>query len=150
PPRAGFEGIDFDRLRREGPVRLNVPCDFAPFAEGGFDTPSGKCELFSPRLVERGLDPLPTYTPPHEDPLTRPDLAARFPLQMVSPPAPSFLNSTFVNIADLRRMAGEPTVEIHPTDAARRGISDGQMVCVFNDRGSFQAKAVVAETVKQG
>jgi anaerobic selenocysteine-containing dehydrogenase len=150
PPRDGFAGIDFDRLRREGPMRVNVPAKFAPFAEGGFDTPSGKCELYSASLAARGLDPLPTYTPPHEDPQTRPDLAERFPLQMVSPPVPSFLNSTFVNIADLRKAAGEPTVEIHPFDAARRSIRDGQFVRVHNDRGSFQARAVVGETVKPG
>ena len=150
PPRQAFEGITMERLQGNGPVRLNLPRDYAPFAEGGFGTPSGKCELYSPALAAEGHDPLPTYTPPHEDPQTRPDLAARFPLQMVSPPAPSFLNSTFVNIDDLRRMADEPTVEIHPDDAVARGIRDGQPVRVFNDRGSFQAKAIVAETVKAG
>jgi anaerobic selenocysteine-containing dehydrogenase len=150
PPRQAFESIGLDRLRREGPVRLNVPADYAPFAEGGFGTPSGKCELFSPGMAALGLDPLPTYTPPHEDPQTRPDLAARFPLQLLSPPVPSFLNSTFVNVDELRRMAGEPTAEIHPRDAAARGIRDGQRVRVFNDRGTFLAKAVVGETVKEG
>ncbi|HXG10001.1 MAG TPA: molybdopterin oxidoreductase family protein [Gemmataceae bacterium] len=148
-PRA-FDGINLERLRREGPVRLNLPRDYAPFAEGGFPTPSGKCELYSERLARQGLDPLPTYTPPYEDPQTRPDLAARFPLQLVSPPAPSFLNSTFVNIEALRRAAGEPTVEIHPQDAAARGIRDGQPVRVYNDRGSFRAKAVVGESVRPG
>jgi anaerobic selenocysteine-containing dehydrogenase len=150
PPRDGFARIDFDRLRREGPIRINVPPNFAPFAEGGFDTPSGKCELYSPGLAAQGIDPLPTYTPPHEDPQTRPDLAARFPLQMLSPPVPSFLNSTFVNVANLRKAAGEPTVEIHPADAALRNIHDGQLVRVHNDRGAFQARAVVGETVKPG
>jgi anaerobic selenocysteine-containing dehydrogenase len=150
PPRQAFDGIDFERLRCEGPVRLNLPRHYAPFVEGGFDTPSGKCELYSPRMAALGLDPLPTYTPPHEDPQTRPELAARFPLQLVSPPAPSFLNSTFVNIAGLRRMAGEPTVEIHPHDAAARGLHDGQTVRVSNDRGGFRARAVVGETVKPG
>jgi anaerobic selenocysteine-containing dehydrogenase len=150
PPPHAFDGITLQRLQREGPVRLRLPPDYAPFAEGGFGTPSGKCELYSPRLAERGLDPLPTYTPPHEDPQTRPDLAARFPLQMLSPPVPSFLNSTFVNIESLRRMAGEPTVEIHPRDAEARGIRQGQWVRVFNDRGGFRARAVVGETVKAG
>src|SRR5262249_868541 len=94
PPKDPCEAIAKERLLREGPIRLNVPKNFAPFAEGGFDTPSGKCELYSAALEKRGLDPLPTYIPPHEDPQTRPDLAARFPLQMISPPVPSFLNST--------------------------------------------------------
>ncbi len=150
PPRSAFDGITLERLRSDGPARLNLPENYAPFAHGGFGTPSGKCELYSPALAAQGLDPLPTYTPPHEDPQTRPELASRFPLQMVCPPAPSFLNSTFVNQAELRKMAGEPAVEIHPRDAERRGIRQGQRVRVFNDRGSFRARAVVGETVKEG
>jgi anaerobic selenocysteine-containing dehydrogenase len=150
PLAKAFDGIDLDRLRREGPVRLSIPIDFAPFAEGKFDTPSGKCELYSPRLAALGLDPLPTYTPPHEDPQTKPDLARRYPLQMICPPAPEFLNSSFSNVESLRRMEVEPKVEMHPHDAAARGIVDGQMVRVHNDRGGFLARAVVGETVKPG
>src|SRR5262245_5980988 len=58
--------IGLERLRAAGPVRLDLPADYAPFAEGNFPTPSGKCELYSPRLAQMGLEPLPTYTPPHE------------------------------------------------------------------------------------
>ena len=83
-------------------------------------------------------------------PGTRPELAARFTLQLLTPPAPSFLNSTFVNVETLRKSAGERTLEIHPADAAARGIADGQMVRVFNDRGRFRARAVVGESVKPG
>jgi anaerobic selenocysteine-containing dehydrogenase len=150
PPPEAFDGIDLERLQREGPVRLNLPKDYAPFARGGFGTPSGKCELYSPQLAQKGLDPLPTYTPPHEDPQTRPELAARYPLQMLSMPHSSFLNSTFVNVDSLRRALPEPTAEMHPDDAAARGIRDGQWVRVFNDRGSFRARAKVGLTVKPG
>ncbi len=150
PPRHAFEGITLERLRQEGPMRLNVPRDYTPFAQGGFGTPSGKCEFYSQRLADRGIDPLPTYTPPHEDPQTRPDLAARYPLQLLTPPSPTFLNSTFVNVEPLRKAAGEPTVHLHPEDAVRRGIEEGQMVRLFNDRGSYRARARVGMTVKQG
>jgi anaerobic selenocysteine-containing dehydrogenase len=150
PPPQALEGISLEQLKCDGAIRLNVPKDYAPFAAGRFGTPSGKCEFYSSRLAEQGLDPLPTYTPPHEDPQTRPQLAARYPLQMVSPPAPSFLNSTFVNVDSLRDMAGEPSVEIHSLDAAARAIRDGQRVRVVNDRGSFEARAQVGITVKQG
>jgi anaerobic selenocysteine-containing dehydrogenase len=149
-PGQALNGIALERLRKEGPIRLHLPKDYAPFADGGFPTPSGKCEFYSERLATRGLDPLPTYTPPHEDPMTRPELAARYPLQLVSPPAPSFLNSTFVNVESLRMAAGEPTLEMHPTDAAARAITNGQRVRVFNDRGGFQATALVGETVRPG
>src|SRR5262249_11055607 len=81
---------------------------------------------------------------------TRPDLAATYPLQMICPPDSSFLNSTFVNIDALRESAGEPKLEIHPEDAVPRGVRDGNTVRVFNGRGSFHARAVVAETVKRG
>jgi anaerobic selenocysteine-containing dehydrogenase len=147
---AAFSGITLERLKEEGPLRLNLPPDYAPFANGGFATPSGKCELYSPALAARGVDPLPSYVPPHEDPQTRPDLAANFPLQMVSPPEPSFLNSTFANVPWLQKQAGEPTVHIHADDAAARNIRDGARVRVFNDRGAFRARAVVGETVKRG
>lgn len=150
PQKAAFDGVTLERLRKEGPVRLSVPKDYAPFAEGKFGTPSGKCEFYSERLAKSGMDPLPCYIPSHEDPLTHPELAAKYSLQMICPPESSFLNSTFVNIDVLRKAAGEPTVRIHPTDAAKRAIADGDPVRVFNNRGSFRAKAVVGETVKPG
>jgi anaerobic selenocysteine-containing dehydrogenase len=145
-----FEGITLERLMSEGPIRINVPQDFAPFATGQFPTPSGKCELYSPSQKAQGRDPLPFYQPPHEDPQTRPDLAAKFPLQMICPPEPSFLNSTFVNVDLLRRTAGEPTVQLSAEDAASRNIVAGDPVEIFNDRGRFRAKAVVGDTVKPG
>ncbi len=150
PKAEAFEGITLPRLRAEGPLRLNVPADYAPFAQGGFGTPSGRCEFFSARLQARGLDPLPTWTPPHEDPQTRPDLAARFPLQLLTPPDPSFLNSTFANVESLRKLAGEPTLFIHPADADQRGLVDGQMARIFNDRGAFRARTVIGSTVRPG
>jgi len=150
PKREAFDGVTLERLRHSGPVRLSVPKDYAPFAEGNFGTPSGKCEFFSPALAAAGKDPLPYYLPPHEDPQTKPELAQRFPLQMLCPPEASFLNSTFVNIDVLRKAAGEPTLQIHSDDAGKRSISDGQWVRIFNDRGSFRAKAVVGDMVKPG
>ena len=63
-------------------------------------------------MKANGLDPLPTYIPPHEDPQTRPDLATRYPLQLLSPPRPQFLNSTFANSPRHRTAAGDPTIEL--------------------------------------
>jgi anaerobic selenocysteine-containing dehydrogenase len=146
---AANDGISLEGAKA-GPVRLNLPKNWAPFAEGEFPTPSGKCELYSEREARAGRDPLPCYVPPHEDPQTRPKLAAKYPLQLLTPPASPFLNSTFVNVDTLRNAAGERTLEIHPLDAAKRGITDGQMVTVFNGRGRFRAKAVLAESVKPG
>jgi anaerobic selenocysteine-containing dehydrogenase len=145
-----LRGITLDRLKAEGPVRLNIPAAFAPFADGVFPTPSGKCELYSERMRAEGFDPLPTYTPPLEDPLTRPDLARRYPLQLLSPPRPQFLNSTFANSDRHRAAAGEPTIELAAEDARSRGLDDGEWVEVYNDRGRFRARVALTGGVRPG
>jgi anaerobic selenocysteine-containing dehydrogenase len=141
---------DWQIAKRDGWQRIDVPASYAPFAEGGFPTPSGKCEFLSQRLADLGLDPLPGYVPPHEGPTSNAALAARYPLAMISPPARNFLNSTFVNVQSLRNTEGEPTLEIHPDDAAARGIPDGGTVRVFNDRGELRLCAVVTDRARRG
>lgn len=141
-----FKGITFDNLKARGWQRLSIPRPFAPFAQGNFFTPSGKCELYSQKMKDEGFDPLPTYTPPRED--VGSALAERFPLMLLSPPAHHFLNSTFANV--LVRYEAGPTLEIHPLDAAVRGIQPQQRVLIHNDRGGFEAHAEVTERVRPG
>ena len=140
--------FDWESLKRTGWQKLAMP--EAPFATGGFPTPSGKCEFYSSAMAQAGLDPLPTYIAPHESLASNPALAARFPLAMISPPARNFLNSTFVNVKSLRAAEGEPHLDIHPDDCAARGIVAGDMVRIFNDRGSFIAKARVTDKARRG
>ena len=135
---------DFDLLLAHGFASLPVPD--APFADGGFPTPSGKCEFFSARLAAQGLDGRPDHLPNFEGP----DGDARYPLAMISPPARNFLNSTFVNVQSLRDIEGEPLLEIHPDDAAARGITGGELVRVFNDRGVYHCKAEVSGRARPG
>ena len=143
-------GVTFERLEREGSVRLSVPDPHAPFAEGGFPTPSGKCELLAPSMAEMGLDPLAGYVPPRESVATAPELARKYPLAFISPPAHHFLNSTFSAQPAFVRREGEPSLTLHPRDAADRGIEQGQMVRAFNDRGSFLARAHVSDAARPG
>ena len=148
-PHERMRGVTFDDLVARGWMRLNVPRPFLPYAEGNFPTPSGKCEFYSARLAEMGIDPLPTYTPPRELPETAPELAARFPLVLISSPRHYFLNSTFVNIESLRKNA-EPECMLHAADAERRGIPEGARVVVYNERGEFTAIARVGDQVREG
>jgi anaerobic selenocysteine-containing dehydrogenase len=97
-----------------------------------------------------GFDPLPTYTPPVEDPQNRPELARRYPLQLLSPPRPQFVNSTFANSPRHRTAAGDPTIELSQHDADRRGLSDGDWAEVFNDRGTFRARVALKGSVRPG
>jgi len=142
--------VELEELKERGWVRLNVPERFAPFAEGNFLTPSGKCEFYSSSLKVQGMDPLPTYIPPRESVATAPELAAKYPLAMLSPPAHNFLNSSFANLPSFIHAEKEPMLDMHPEDAAERGLSDGARVVIFNDRGSFGAKLRVTDKARRG
>jgi anaerobic selenocysteine-containing dehydrogenase len=145
---ARTEHTSWEQLKQQGWSKLKMPD--AAFAHGGFTTPSGKCEFYSQQMLDDGLDPLPAYIPPYESLVSNPELAAKYPLAMISPPARNFLNSTFVNVKSLRDTEGEPHLDIHPDDAALREIKAGDMVRIFNDRGSFVAKARVTEKARAG
>jgi anaerobic selenocysteine-containing dehydrogenase len=135
---------DFAQLLAHGFASLPLP--EAPFAQGGFPTPSGRCEFFSPRLAALGQDGLPDHVANYEVPTS----TDRYPLAMISPPARHFLNSTFVNVTSLRAIEVEPVLEIHADDARARGIASGDVVKVFNDRGQYHCKAQVSSRARPG
>ena len=138
------DAVDYNTLLAQGFATLKLAD--APFAHGGFPTPSGKCEFVSERLAARGHDPLPDYLPNYEVPTG----VGPYPLAMISPPARNFLNSTFVNVKSLRDIEGEPILEIHADDAAARQIKSGDIVRVFNARGESRCKAVVSKRARPG
>jgi anaerobic selenocysteine-containing dehydrogenase len=145
-----MQGIEWESLKAKGWQRLNVPERFAPFARGNFGTPSGKCEFYSETAKSMGMDPLPTYIPPRESAQSNPALASRYPLAIISPPNRHFLNSSFANMPFAIAEAKEPSLEIHPADAAARSIGDGDTVRIFNDRGSLAARARVSDRARKG
>ena len=138
------ESVDFEVLLRQGFACVNQ--EPAPFAQGGFATPSGKCEFYSARLAAQGLDGLPDYLPNYELPGSSTD----YPLAMISPPARNFLNSSFVNVKSLRDQEVEPLLEMHAQDAAARGINDGATVRVFNQRGIHHCKVKISQRARPG
>ncbi len=134
-PSPFLEGITFDRLTAEHSIRLNVPN--APFAEGGFRTPSGLCNLSAADLE---------YTPPEESRLGI--LSGKYGLELVSSKNHDSLNSSFGHRPDVD--AQTSVVQIRPDDAAPRGITDGQAVEVYNDRGSIRLTASVGDFTRPG
>ena len=146
-----LRGITLEALRERGWIRLNIPSPHLPYRIGAkVPTPSGKIEISTDRAATFGVGRIPEYIPPYESEERDPRLAARFPLALISPPAHQFLNSSFVNVASLRRGAGKPTLEIHEEDASSRQIAAGQRVTIFNDRGAFTAEAVITDRVRPG
>jgi anaerobic selenocysteine-containing dehydrogenase len=140
--------FDWSELKKRGWQRLELPPRFAPFARGGFPTPSRKCEFYSEWLEKQGVDPLPFYNPPAE--VADASLAERYPLAFLSPPARHFLNSTFANLARWRHFEREPHLDMHPQDAAARGIRDGDRVRLYNARGSYTLRARVNAKPRPG
>jgi len=139
-------GVTLDALRQRGWMKIDLGQGPVPHAQGGFGTPDGKVALRADALTVRGIDPAPFYDPPAE--VADPGLARRFPLSLITPKTHLFLNSTFANQRRLRSAQPEPFVVMHPRDAAARGIGDGATVRVWNDRGSFEARARVSDDTR--
>ena len=140
--QAVADSVPFEQLRSTGWFQLPLP--EAPFADGGFPTANGRVQCDVPGIG------LPDYLPPYESVRSAPELARRFPLAMISPPARNFLNSTFVNVKSLRAIEQEPLLEMTASDADARGIADGDTVRVFNDRGEYRCVARVNERARAG
>ncbi len=146
--------ITLERLERDGFVALGDRAE-PPFAGGQFPTGSGKVELYSATLAAQGLDPLPDYADVHDDgrlegraDFNPPD--ANPPLQLITAAGHYFVTSSLANQAGLRARAGQPTLEIHPEDAAQRGIETGDSVLVANARGDCRLVARVTDAVRPG
>jgi anaerobic selenocysteine-containing dehydrogenase len=154
-----LRGITLAQLKSEGAASVPLE-DATPFADGHFPTPSGKVELFSQKLADKGIDPLPGRFRDDEDDgdggrtecvnIPAADREIAEALQLLTPAAHHFVSSSLANQSGLRKNAGTPFIEIHPDDAARRGIHDGDRVVVYNGRGGCRLRAVVTTAVRPG
>lgn len=152
-----LQGLSRARLECEGHVRLNLwgpegshnaGAPYLPFAEGKFFTPSGKAQFSDSALKAKGLHPVGEFTPPLES--RNGKEASLYPLEMLARKADNFMNSSFSQLPGHQRMEERGLVELHPQDAARRGIGEGDEVRVFNGRGELRLRARLTEKVPPG
>jgi molybdopterin guanine dinucleotide-containing S/N-oxide reductase-like protein len=154
-----LQGIDRERLERDGHIRLNFEKQFSdrgsqssdfflPFARGNFFTASGKAELYSEALKAQGLDPVVHFEPPGES--RHSEQAKAFPLELLARKADNFLNSSFSNLPVIQKMEESGLLEMSARDAEARRIADGDRVRVFNRRGDILLKAKVDGAVQPG
>jgi anaerobic selenocysteine-containing dehydrogenase len=145
---APFPGVTLERLR-EGPV-LPPGYQEIAFADLRFPTPSGRIELRSEEAARRwGVDPLPRWTEPEEWP-RRSDRDPRFGYQLLTPNTHNRIHSQFGNLPSVRALAPAPLAFVHPADAARHGIREGDRVRVFNDRGALEIEARLDAGLRPG
>ncbi|MEW5959060.1 MAG: molybdopterin oxidoreductase family protein [Chloroflexota bacterium] len=146
-----LRGLTLAELKANGAVPLRLE-SATPFADLHFPTPSGKVELYSQALAGAGLDPLPGWSERVDDvsPPAGPAGSTSTPLALVSAAAHHFVSSSLAGQAGLLEREGTPFVEIHPADAAVRGIAEGDMVVIENSRGWCRLQAVVTDAVRPG
>jgi molybdopterin guanine dinucleotide-containing S/N-oxide reductase-like protein len=151
----GMEHIALDALKANGHMPLafhrepeNRP--FMPFAAGTVPTPSGKVEFYSETLKGMGQDPLPGFVAPAESRWSK--AAERYPLELLARKNDNYMNSTFANLPGHRRMEArnERKLEMHPADAAPRGIGEGDAVRIFNGRGTLRLTATLNDKLPAG
>lgn len=141
-----MEGITYEYLREHGFARLKMGSE----TELKWNTPSGKIEILSERAAADGHGLLPDYAPPSESVEAAPELGREFPINLLTPAAHHFLNSTFSNQPSLQKGEKEPRIWVNPKDAEERGVEDGMWLKVWNRRGQVRLKAVVSDNVKPG
>ncbi|MDY7039034.1 MAG: molybdopterin-dependent oxidoreductase, partial [Thermodesulfobacteriota bacterium] len=134
--RNTVSGFEFDEM------------DTGKYLKRGFDTPSGKVEIYSKTMEEHNYPPLPTYEEPAESPVTRPDLLEKFPFVLtVGAHERYYTHSRYRNLPLLRKQMPEPVVQINTGAAQEKGILDGDMVMIESPRGSIEVKASVSDDV---
>jgi anaerobic selenocysteine-containing dehydrogenase len=153
-------GLSLEDLRRlpHGTSAPRAPLGHRRFAEvdaatgapRGFATPTRKVELWSLRYADHGLPPLPEYVEPAWSPVSRPDLAERFPLVLTNAKRPQYMHSQHRGLPTLRKAAPNPTAEIHPETAARFGVATGEWIVVETPSGRVRVQANVTDAVMPG
>jgi anaerobic selenocysteine-containing dehydrogenase len=151
----GPSGVSLEALREQpSGVRVPLQVRYRKFAERkdgillGFNTPTRKVELYSETMLEYGYPPLPEYEEPLVSPLSRPDLAGRYPLILTCAKHTLFCESQHRVLPSLRRQAMDPEIELHPTAAAERGIRSGDWVSVETPEGSVRARARLNDSLE--
>ena len=146
--RSALVGVDVDELRRVGRLRLDVADPLLPYADGGFETVSGRAELWSGALDVDG-ERVPDHFDAIEGPGGDPGLADRFPLMLLTPKRHTrFLNTSYSHHHG--HLETGPQVEIDASDAIARGIDDGDLVRVRNDRGALELPARISDRLRPG
>jgi anaerobic dimethyl sulfoxide reductase subunit A len=154
-PRLHELGVTYESLKRDGAFRA-APSPYIPYRDGKFATKSGRIEFYNENLTSRSGQPaetssdrLPAFHPPIEAWPDNPS-AKKYPLVLNQAGSRFRVHTQFFNTPWLREVDPSPMVEMNPADADARRITEGDVVEVFNDRGSVRLKAKLSEGIRPG
>lgn len=142
--------VDIDAMQRDGFVRVTqYPQDYLPYAQGGFHTPSGRAEFVAESFESIGVPRLPKWVPIAEGPGS--SAVETYPLFLQTPKkATRFINTSYSGLsahADKERL---PQIELDAVDAAERGLVEGDIARIFNDRGSLTLPIAISDRLRPG
>jgi anaerobic selenocysteine-containing dehydrogenase len=151
-------GLTLAQLRDDpAGVSLSLETRYRKYAEtgpdglpSGFDTPTGRIELYVEAFLDAGQPPLPTFHEPALSPRSRPDLAEEFPLVLSCAKSLYFCETQHRQVAYLRRHSPDPQVEVHPATAGQRGVEEGDWVEIATPKGRVRARAVFNDSLDPG
>ncbi len=135
-------GLTFDEFRKVGAIEGKKR--YRGYETGGFETPSGKVELYSSQLEEWEIDPLPTYRELPETPHSDPELAKEYPLVFTTWKSEPYRHTGGRQLASLRGIHPEPVVVIHPETAGGLGVEEGDWVYIETRRGRIKQRATLS------
>jgi anaerobic selenocysteine-containing dehydrogenase len=138
--------VTFEELQRQFLIYVNPGIEYNKYRAQGFKTRSGKIELDSQTLTDIKQDSMPVYRPFEESP----DLIKRYPLVGTTRRPGNYVHTRFRDVASLRKMQPDPLVRMHPQDAERRKIVDGDLVSVESAEGKISVKVMVTDEIRQG
>ncbi|UWG97952.1 molybdopterin-dependent oxidoreductase [Dehalobacter sp. DCM] len=141
-------GMTFEEVRKENWVYPEY--NYGKYLEGkqrpdgipGFNTPTGKIELYSTLFEEWGMDPLPFFEEPDQSPVSTPEIMKEYPLVLTTGARRwSFFHSEHRQISRLRAIHPDPLVEIHPQTAKELGINEGDWCWIENTMNKVKMRA---------
>ena len=142
-----FRNIDWQELKASGIVQLPLPTPYVPYEDLKFETESGKMHIYQEELRDFDEEVLRFQEPIESN---RRPMADKYPLTLINSHHVHSVHSQHLDLPYIREQLPEPMLDIHPDDAGPRGIADGDVVRVFNDRGAFKLRALVAPSIKPG
>ncbi len=139
-------GITFKDLKARGFVSADI--EYRKYEKSGFNTPSGKVELYSSIMEQEGYDPLPYYAEPPESPVSAPEVYKEYPLILITGGRSQYyFHTEYRQIPSLRKKEPDPCVDIHPETAAETGIIEGDWVWIETLRGKIKQRAKITEDI---
>jgi anaerobic selenocysteine-containing dehydrogenase len=144
-----FPELSLEKLK-EGPILAPYHQEIA-FSDYTFTTPSGKIEILSESAqLQWKVDPLPSFSENAERAAHTDLNRIKYSLYFMTPNTKNRIHSQFNNLKYIQQFSEIPHLQMHPSDAQRRDIENGDQIKIYNERGYLITRAVLDFSIKTG